>query len=70
MVAVLNLAIFDTETFPPTNWTKFAPSGGTGWDPIDVGREPYPGWITGAWNNPQQLGRKAAYVTYIHEGQK
>ncbi len=53
--------------FPPTNWTIANPQGGTGWQGIEVGTTPIPGWNGGTITSPFGPGG-VAYCTWNTAG--
>lgn len=64
-----NAILFETfdGNFPPANWTKANPQGGTGWERIEVGTSPIPGWNGGTITSPLGPGG-VAYVTWNTAG--
>ncbi|MCD6330351.1 MAG: choice-of-anchor J domain-containing protein [Candidatus Cloacimonetes bacterium] len=61
---------FEDVTFPPVDWVKYSPDGGTGWERITVGTTPIPGWVGGIVTpTPDGLGGSAmAFCTWTTGG--
>ncbi len=55
-------------TFPPDGWLKLNPDGGTGWEPLEVGTTPLPGWTGGEATAPPEGGNWQAYATWTTGG--
>lgn len=56
-------------TFPPAGWIKRNPDGGTGWEQIEAGTSPIPGWAGGLASPAPDGGNHMAFVTFIHGGE-
>ena len=60
---------FESTTFPPTGWTIQSPDGGTGWERIEAGVTPLPGWNGGTVvTAPVNGGTGIAWCTYTTGG--
>ena len=55
-------------TFPPDGWLKLNPDGGTGWEPLEVGTTPIPGWTGGEATACPDGGSWQAFCTYTTGG--
>ncbi|MBT4333251.1 MAG: hypothetical protein HOD64_08230, partial [Candidatus Cloacimonetes bacterium] len=55
-------------TFPPDGWLKLNPDGGTGWEPLQVGTTPLPGWTGGEATACPDGGDWQAYATWTTGG--
>jgi len=55
-------------TFPPVNWLKLNPDGGTGWDKVAIGTTPVPGWTGGVVTGPPNGGSNVAFCTWTTGG--
>lgn len=51
-------------TFPPANWGKLNPDGGTGWAKVAIGTTPVPGWTGGIVTGPPSGGASVAFCTW------
>jgi len=59
---------FEGTAFPPAGWVKMNPDGGTGWESINVGTSPLPGWTGGTATAAPNGGSKMAWCTYTTGG--
>lgn len=60
---------FEATTFPPTGWSIQSPDGGTGWERIEAGVSPIPGWNGGTVITAPVLGGVAiAFCTWTTGG--
>jgi hypothetical protein len=59
---------FESTTFPPTDWTIHSPDGGTGWERVEAGTSPIPGWTGGTVTVPYMGGVGIAFCTYTTGG--
>lgn len=50
--------------FPPANWVKLNPDGGTGWNKQPIGTSPVPGWTGGVVTGPPNGGASVAFCTW------
>ncbi|MCK6621403.1 MAG: choice-of-anchor J domain-containing protein [Calditrichia bacterium] len=50
--------------FPPANWVKINPDGGTGWDQVAIGTTPVPGWTGGVVTGAPNSGASVAFCTW------
>lgn len=55
-------------TFPPANWMKLNPDGGTGWNKQMIGTTPIPGWTSGVITGPPNGGTAVAFCTWTTGG--
>lgn len=56
-------------TYPPADWAKISPDGGTGWEQLAVGTTPLPGWTgSGEATAPPDGGDYQAYATWSTGG--
>ncbi|MCD4796767.1 MAG: choice-of-anchor J domain-containing protein, partial [Candidatus Cloacimonetes bacterium] len=55
-------------TFPPDGWLKLNPDGGTGWEPLELGTTPLPGWTGGEATACPNGGQWQAYATWTTGG--
>jgi hypothetical protein len=55
-------------TFPPAGWVKISPDGGTGWEPLEAGTTPLPGWTGGDAIACPDGGDWQAYATWATGG--
>ncbi len=57
---------------PPAGWEKWQAAGGRGWAASWAGRQPFPGWMSGANSVPptEGAGNQMAYATYTMGGSK
>ena len=55
-------------TYPPDGWLKLNPDGGTGWEPLEVGTTPIPGWTGGEATACPDGGSWQAFCTYTTGG--
>ena len=55
-------------TFPPDGWLKLNPDGGTGWEPLELGTTPLPGWVGGEATACPDGGNWQAYCTWTTGG--
>ncbi|MDO9577987.1 MAG: choice-of-anchor J domain-containing protein [Candidatus Cloacimonadales bacterium] len=55
-------------TFPPAGWLKLNPDGGTGWEPLETGTTPLPGWTGGTATACPDGGDWQAYCTWSTGG--
>lgn len=55
-------------TFPPEGWLKLSPDGGTGWEPLEVGTTPIPGWTGGEATACPNGGSWQAFCTWTTGG--
>ncbi|MCK4312654.1 MAG: T9SS type A sorting domain-containing protein [Candidatus Cloacimonetes bacterium] len=55
-------------TFPPDGWLKLNPDGGTGWEPLQVGTTPIPGWTGGEATACPDGGSWQAFCTWTTGG--
>ncbi len=55
-------------TFPPDGWLKLNPDGGTGWEPLELGTTPLPGWTGGEATACPDGGNWQAYCTWTTGG--
>jgi len=51
-------------TFPPADWAKLSPDGGTGWEALAVGTTPVPGWTGGEATAAPDGGSFMAYASW------
>lgn len=56
-------------TFLPEGWTKQNPDQGSGWDRIEDGTSPLPGWTGGSMTIADGAGSFAAYCTWTTGGE-
>jgi len=59
---------FEDMEFPPAGWIKISPDGGTGWEPLQVGTTPLPGWTGGDATPCPDGGDWQAYATWTTGG--
>ncbi|MBE0661115.1 MAG: choice-of-anchor J domain-containing protein [Bacteroidales bacterium] len=59
---------FEGTAFPPADWAKLNPDGGTGWESINAGTTPLPGWTGGTATAAPDGGSKMAWCTYTTGG--
>ena len=50
--------------FPPADWAKLSPDGGTGWSALAVGTTPVPGWTGGEATAAPDGGSSMAYASW------
>jgi hypothetical protein len=50
--------------FPPADWAKLSPDGGTGWTALAVGTTPVPGWTGGEATAAPDGGSSMAYASW------
>ncbi len=55
-------------TFPPDGWIKLNPVIGSGWEPLEVGTTPLPGWNGGEATACPDGGEWQAYCSYSTGG--
>ncbi|MCK4312242.1 MAG: T9SS type A sorting domain-containing protein [Candidatus Cloacimonetes bacterium] len=55
-------------TFPPDEWLKLNPDGGTGWEPLQVGTTPIPGGTSGEATACPDGGSWQAFCTWTTGG--
>ena len=54
--------------FPPNGWLKINPDGGTGWESLEIGTNPLPGWVSGEATTCPNGGNWQAYCTWVTGG--
>jgi PKD repeat protein len=54
--------------FPPNGWIKLNPDGGTGWELLENGTSPLPGWTAGQATSCPNGGNWQAYCTWTTGG--
>ena len=61
---------FETSTFPPPGWSKTNTWGGSGWNRLQAGLSPLPGWVSGTSAVPPTVGAGnfTAYCTWSTGG--
>ncbi len=55
-------------TFPPAGWLKLSPDGGSGWDSLETGTTPLPGWTGGEASACPGGGLFQAFATWTTGG--
>jgi hypothetical protein len=59
---------FEDTLFPPQDWSKLNPDGGSGWERQAVGTSPVPGWTGGEITGPPNGGGFVAFNTWTTGG--
>lgn len=59
---------FEGTVFPPEGWAKLNPDGGTGWEIINVGTTPLPGWNGGVAEAAPNGGTKMVFASWEQGG--